>query len=92
MKETTIDELTAAAGWSQLERVVTWHVPKGEVPDGLLLVEVDLAGGDTDVALVYIDDEDCNTLKEPENGDVWTAWGWSDVSRYAHLDDILIAR
>lgn len=92
MSETTEQNEAAEVGGSRLERVVTWRVPKGEVPDGLLLVEVDLAGGDTDVALVYIDDEDCNTLKEPENGDVWTAWGWSDVSRYAHLDDILIAR
>ena len=80
-----------AVGGSRLQRLVTWHEPKGEVPDGLLLVEVDLSSGDTDVALVYIDDEDCDTLREPENGDVWTNWQWCDVDRYAHFDDILIA-
>lgn len=91
MSETdTNTEGDTVAGQNQ--RLVTWHVPNGETPGGLMLVEVDLSDGDSDTALVYIDDEDCQTLKEPEFGDVWTAWQWSDVSRYAMLEDILIAR
>ena len=80
-----------ALGLSDVEGVVIWRTPNGEVPDGALLVEVDTNRG-SDVALVVIDDEDLSTLKDIENGDVWTAWTWQDVSRYAYLDDILPAR
>ncbi len=76
---------------NSIERLVVWHIPNGEVPDGVMLVEVDTNEG-SDIALVYIDDDDCNTLLEPEHGDVWTLWTWADVSRYAMLDDILQER
>ena len=76
------------------ERCVIWHKPSGEVPaSDVLLVEVDLANGESDVALVTIADYDCNTLIHADDfGDVWTAWAWEDVSRYAFLDEILIAK
>jgi hypothetical protein len=68
--------------------LVRWRIPGGEVPDGNLLVEVDTKDG-SDVALVFIAD-DCQTLLCADDvEDVWTAWTWSDVSRYALLEDIL---
>ncbi len=70
-----------------VERLVRWHSPAGEVPDGVLLVKVDTVEG-SDTKLVYIDD-DCQTLVEPEDDSVWTAWLWQDVSRYVVLADIL---
>jgi hypothetical protein len=79
-------------GKKSMQRLVTWHVPTSDdVPDGILLVEVDKLDGESDVNIVYIDD-DCRTLIEPEYGDVWTAWEWQDVNRYALLEDILIAQ
>lgn len=67
---------------------VTWKKPNGETPDGELLVEVDTNNG-SDCALVCIAD-DCRTLINiDEFGDVWTAWEWTDVSRYALMEDVL---
>lgn len=91
-KSDTAENRRALAG--PAERCVIWHTPSGEVPaSDILLVEVDLENGESDVALVTIADYDCNTLiHADDDGDVWTAWTWKDVSRYAFLDEILIAK
>ncbi len=89
MKYTTPKSQQKDAAKSVVEKLVKWHVPHGEVPDGIMLVEVDLASGESDVRLVCIDD-DCQTLIEPEYGDVWTDWQWGSVTRYAMLEDILL--
>ena len=69
-----------------------WRKPNGECPEGNLLVEIDLKNGDSDVALVFID-EDGETLRHADEfEDVYTAWSWQSVSRYAMLEDILPSR
>ncbi len=69
-----------------------WRKPNGECPEGNMLVEVDLKNGDSDIALVFID-EDGETLRHTDEfEDVYTAWSWLDVSRYAMLEDILPSR
>ncbi len=69
-----------------------WRKPTGECPEGNLLVEIDLKNGDSDIALVFID-EDGETLRHADEfEDVYTAWSWLNVSRYATLEDILPSR
>jgi len=72
--------------------VDVWKKPKGECPDGNLIVEIDLKNGDSDIAIVFIDDDGETLHHADDNEDVYTAWCWSDVSRYAVLDDLLAVR
>ena len=69
-----------------------WKTPSGECPDGNLLIEVDLKSGDTDVALVFIGDDEETLYFADDNEDVYTAWEWSSVSRYCLMEDILPSR
>ena len=80
-------ETTAA----RFERLVKWTVPNGEVPDGDLLVAVEMKDGELCTGIVYIDDEDENTLHTCEHGDVWTAYEWKDISFFCLMEDILPA-
>lgn len=65
-----------------------WHTPNGEVPDGRLLVEVDLPDGDSVVGVVFISDEDHQKLFDPYTDEDW-GFEWQQVSRYALLGDVL---
>ncbi len=69
-----------------------WKIPKGECPDGNLLVEFDLKSGDSDIALVFIGEDERTLYFADDNEDIYSAWEWSEVSRYCLLDDILPAR
>lgn len=74
----------------EMQRTITWRKPVfGEIPDGDLLVEVDKSNGESDVAIVFIDD-DCQTLLEVEYQQVWTSWLWADVSRYVPMEEVLL--
>ena len=86
MNETT---KTASDSNSAVERLVKWIRPSGEVPDGDLLVAVEMKDGELCTAIVYIGDEDLNTLYTCEHGDVWTAYEWSDISFYCLMEDLL---
>ena len=78
-----------AAEKEQKMTTITWRVPNGEVPDGDLLVEVDTKDG-SDCALVYIADDESTLIYSDEFGDVWTAWDWGSVSRYALMEEVLV--
>ncbi len=72
--------------------VGVWREPNGEVPEGNILIEVDLKSGDSDVALVFIGDDGDTLYCADDSEDVYGAWVWGDVSRYAMLEDVLPAR
>ena len=76
---------------SKFECLVKWTIPSGEVPDGDLLVAVELSSGELCTGIVYIDDEDHNTLHTCEHGDIWTAYEWKDISFYCLMEDLLPA-
>jgi len=69
-----------------------WKTQNGECPDGNLLIEVDLSNGDSDIALVFIGENERTLYFADDNEDIYSAWVWSDVSRYCLLSDIIPAR
>jgi hypothetical protein len=36
--------------------------------------------------------QDLDTLLKHDSEDIWEAWTWKDVSRYARLEDILAVK
>lgn len=90
-KEKASSPQTEQAEASSLSDLVKWTVPSGEIPDGDLLVAVEMGDGELCTGIVYIDDEDNNTLFGCEYGDVWTAFEWKDISFYCLMEDILPA-
>ncbi len=71
------------------QTLVVWRVPNGEVPEGNMLVEVETESG-SDCALVFLGDDGETLYYSDEFEDVWTAWGWSNVTRYAMMEDVLL--
>lgn len=83
------------AGIAKIIAVVNKNLfrkPCGEVPDGTLLVEIDLKSGESDIALVFIGEDEQTLYYADDNEDVYTAWEWSDVSRYCTIESILPVR
>ncbi len=71
------------------QTLVVWREPNGEIPEGDMLVEVKTESG-SDCALVFLGDDGETLYYSDEFEDVWTAWGWSNVTRYAMMEDVLV--
>jgi len=88
--ESDMQALIAVAGKLFIEDV--WKVPAGSCPDGNLLIEVDRKSGDSDVAIVFIGEDEKTLFYADDVEDVCSSWEWSDVSRYCLLSDIMPSR
>ena len=63
-----------------------WRTPKDEIPDGLLLVEIETLIG-SDINLISIGDDESTLFDVDENP--WLNWTWQDVTRYLTLEAVL---